>query len=170
MANMKQAVARHNTKIENKEEEVDQLQPGCNCNDGVESCPMEGNCLIDKLVYKSAVVDSRNILNTYTGLTSMTFKQRYYGHTSSFRNRGDKDNSTTLSTYIWKLKDEGLDFDMSWSVVDRGNPFNPTTRKCRLCLNEKFHIIFQPAGATLNKRSELFSTCRHRLRKLLANT
>ena len=37
-----------------------------------------------------------------------------------------------------------------------------------LCLREKFCIIFKPEGASLNGRSELFSTCRHRL--LLDNT
>ena len=35
---------------------------------------------------------------------------------------------------------------------------------------EKFYILFRPEGATLNKRSELFSTCRHRLSQLLENT
>ena len=61
-------------------------------------------------------------------------------------------------------------FEISWSVVDRARDFDPVNKKCRLCLKEKYHIIFQPSGATLNQRSELFSTCRHRLRKTLANT
>ena len=123
------------------------------------------NCLIDKVVYKSTLVEE----DTYTGLTSSTFKQRHYGHKSSFNHRGDSDNSTTLSTHVWKLKDQKKAFNISWSIIDRANPFDPTTRKCRLCLKEKFHIIFQPSGATLNKRSELFSTCSHRLKQLLVN-
>ena len=30
--------------------------------------------------------------------------------------------------------------------------------------------LFHPNGATLNNRSELYSTCRHRLSKLIVNT
>ena len=71
-------------------------------------------------------------------------------------------SSTTLSSYIWDLKDLDLNYDISWCVIDRGKPSNPVTRRCNLCIKEKFHIIFQPEGASLNKRSELFSTCRHR--------
>ena len=36
-----------------------------------------------------------------------------------------------------------------------------------LCLKEKFYIIFNPAGASLNQRTELFSVCRHRQDMLL---
>ena len=39
-----------------------------------------------------------------------------------------------------------------------------------LCIREKYFIIFQPEGASLNSRSELFTTCRHRKKQLLANT
>ena len=80
------------------------------------------------------------------------------------------DIGSTLSTHIWKLKDAGTNYDTSWSIIEKAREFNPTTRKCTLCLKEKYHIIFQPSGATLNSRSELFSTCRHRLDKLLVNT
>ena len=97
---------------------------------------------------------------TYTGATKNTFKERFYGHAASFRNRKN-DHSATLSTQLWKLKDKGAIFDTSWSIIEKGKEFNPVTRQCGLCLREKYHIIFQPAGATLNSRSELFSTCRH---------
>ena len=43
--------------------------------------------------------------------------------------------------------------------------YNTTSKSCRLCLLEKYHIMFTPGVATLNKRRELFSSCRHR-RKL----
>ena len=110
---MKQAVSKHNTKLEKAGAELCQAQaPGCNCNGGVESCPLGGNCLIDKVVYKSTLVEEDNTVNTYTGLTSNTFKQRHYGHKSSFNHRGDTDNSTTLSTHVWKLKDHKKDFNI----------------------------------------------------------
>ena len=170
MPNMKQAISKHNTKVANRENQ-NQIEPGCNCNGGVESCPLGGQCLTDKLVYKSTVNEEDSTVNTYTGLTCNTFKQRFYGHTYSFNHRvTDEKKTTTLSTHIWSLKDQGKNYDISWSIIDRAKEFDPTTRKCRLCLKEKYYIIFRPEGASLNKRSELFSTCRHRLRQLLANT
>ena len=51
----------------------------------------------------------------------------------------------------------------TWKILAKGNSFNPATRECDLCLKEKFCIIFQPEGASLNDTSELFATCRHRL-------
>ena len=79
-------------------------------------------------------------------------------------------HETTLATYIWKLKRKQENFDIHWSIKDKAKPFNPVSKRCRLCLKEKYHIIFQPEGASLNRRSEIFSSCRHRLSKLLANT
>jgi hypothetical protein len=114
------------------------------------------------------VVEEDGTTNTYTGLTGNTFKERYNKHSSSFRNRSEE-NSTTLSSHIWRLKDSKTKFELSWKIIDRGKKFNPSNRKCNLCLKEKYHIIFQPSGASLNKRSELFSTCRHRCQQLLAN-
>ena len=40
---------------------------------------------------------------TYVGLTENTLKTRYHNHTSSFRNKSNK-NATELSKHIWKLK------------------------------------------------------------------
>ena len=124
---------------------------------------------MEKVVYRAKVTEDDRTVNTYTGLTGNTFKDRFYSHRSSFENR-DHPNHTTLSTHIWNLKDRNKNYETSWSIVDRANDFDPATRKCRLCLKEKYYIIFQPEGATLNQRSELYSTCRHRLRQTLANT
>ena len=59
----------------------------------------------------------------------------------------------------WKIK---------WEIMDRAPTFNPVNRKCRLCLKEIYYIMFKPESATLNKRKELFNTCRHRTQKLLS--
>ena len=81
----------------------------------------------------------------------------------------DPENSTTLSTHIWTLKENGTGYNIKWSILGKAKPYNPSNRKCRLCIKEKYCIIFKPEGASLNKRSELFSTCRHRKAKLLEN-
>jgi len=66
------------------------------------------------------------------------------------------------------LKDRDRAFNIEWKLIDRGTPYNPVTRKCRLCLKEKFTIIYKRENATINKRSELFSSCRHRWKTLLS--
>ena len=115
---------------------------------------------------RATVTDENKNVNTYTGLSSYTFKKRYDGHTYTFKKRVQ--NSTTLSTHVWDLQDERKKHDIKWELIDRAPELNPSSRKCRLCDKEKFYIIFQPEGATLNSRSELFSTCRHRKRLLLS--
>ena len=166
MPNLKQKIAMHNKKIRTRNQQRD--PPGCNCMQGVEVCPLGGQCQMTEVIYKAEVNGEGLTPETYTGLTSQTFKKRYYGHTSSFANR-DSNSSTTLSSYIWDLKDLDLNYNISWSVIDRCKPFNPVTKRCNLCIKEKFHIIFQPDGASLNRRSELFSACRHRKKRLLSN-
>ena len=166
MPNMKQEVSKHNWQVQ-KTREPGPGTEGCNCQDK-DDCPLVGNCLARSVIYRAEVLEDNGTRNTYTGLTGNTFKERYYGHASSFRNRS-KENSTTLSTHIWQLKNENKNYNIKWKIIDRGKIFNPTNRKCNLCLKEKYHIIFQPEGASLNKRSELFSACRHRRQKLLEN-
>ena len=164
MPSFKAAITRHNSNLM-KSEQVPAAPPGCNCRD--HPCPLTTNdCQTDHVIYRATVTDQNQNINTYTGLTGYTFKKRYDGHTYSFRHRGEK--STTLSSHLWDLSDKNIQYDLKWELVDRPQEFNPSTRKCRLCNKEKYYIIFQPEGATLNLRSELFSSCRHRMRLLLS--
>ena len=99
-------------------------------------------------------------------VTKDSFKKRYSGHKSSFNNK-KYEHSTTLSSYVWKLKNENVPYRVSWDIAGRAAPFNPATNICRLCLLEKYLIMFRPAGATLNQNSEFFTTCRHKQSELL---
>ena len=108
-------------------------------------------CTITKFIWCISILTFTNSnCSTYTGLTSNTFKQRYYGHRHSFKYRVS-DHSTTLSSHIWDLRDENENYEIQWSIIDRAPDFNPITRKCRLCIKEKYYIIFQPEGASLNQ-------------------
>ena len=131
-------------------------------------CPFDGNCLAESLIYRTEVTDEDSNVATYTGLTGNSFKKRHYFHKQTFKHR-KLEHDTTLSSYIWSLKDADKDFGIQWKEVGRAPRFNPITKKCKLCIKEKYHIIFEPEGASLNKRSELFSTSRHRKRDLLMN-
>ena len=62
----------------------------------------------------------------------------------------------SFSSYIWKLKAEGINYKLTWKVIDRGIPYSPITNICNLCTKEKFYIITRPDLATINKRNVKF--------------
>ena len=167
MPNMGQVISRHNHKVAN--DEVQQTPPGCNCRGGPAGCPLNGACQTRSLVYEATITrEDNHHQETYTGLTERTFKLRLGEHHYDFRHQ--KDRTTTLSSYIWKLKNQNIPYSITWKVITRSRSFDPTTRSCQLCLKEKYYIMFRPEGASLNDRRELYATCRHRLKPLLANT
>ena len=59
---------------------------------------------------------------------------------------------------------------VKWRTLARLPTYNPSTNSCRLCLCEKFPIMFKPELASLNQRDEFFTHCRHREAKLLDKT
>ena len=169
MPNMAQAVSRHNVKILQDNQLQPAQLPGCNCQGGPGNCPVQGRCKTDCVVYRATVTETMSgKLETYTGVTGNTFKKRWYGHKSDMRNPANR-QSSKLSDHIWNLKDENKTFEIDWRLIDRSTSFNPITRKCRICLKEKYQIMYNRDGSTLNKRQEIFNSCRHRTQKLLVN-
>ena len=163
MPNMSSIVSRHNTKLLNSDN-IQQQDNGCNCQDGPDTCPLTpADCKKRSVIYVASVTSADGVEH-YTGLTGDSFKKRWTQHEGDFRHNR---KTTTLSTYISKLKEEGKQFTVKWEIMDRAPVFNPVTRKCRLCLKEIFYILFRPDSASLNRRNELFNTCRHRTQKLL---
>ena len=92
------------------------------------------------------------------------FKRRFYEHRSNFNNRRQK--GTTLSNYVWELKDQGLQYKVNWKVVTRAKTFDSISRACHLCLNEIFYINHHSDQTSLNKRTEFYSFCMHKYSKL----
>ena len=80
-----------------------------------------------------------------------------------------EDTETELSKHIWTLKDAKKPFEIKWKVLKRCQPYNNLSKKCNLCLHEKFVIICRKDLCTLNKRNELASSCPHRNRYVLKN-
>ena len=101
----------------------------------------------------------------YVGLTANTFKKRYSGHLFNFNHEDSK--GTTLSTYIWKLKNEGKPYEIKWKILKHAKPFSPDSGQCALCTAEKKIIIFKPDLSSLNTGNELGAHCRHKEMKLL---
>ena len=157
MDNMETIIKAHNSKIINKDH--NKTPEKCNCRKK-EDCPLPGKCTIQNVIYE-AKVKTPNEEKTYIGLTATSFKARYTNHKASFNNRA-KSNQTELSKHIWKLKDDGSPYTLTWTIKKRAQPYSPRTKRCNLCLWEKFFIITADKNTTLNTRTELTSTCRHK--------
>lgn len=166
MGNIQQAINSHNIKIRSQNNNNENAA-GCNCRNR-DQCPMPGECLSTSVIYQASVTtnDHSKPVESYVGLTENTFKTRFNNHKSSFNNNS-KRNSTELSKYIWQLKDNNTNFEINWKILLRANSFNNITNICHLCLSEKYFIIYRPDMSTLNRRSELISTCRHSKKFLL---
>ena len=102
----------------------------------------------------------------YFGSTE-NFKNRYAVHKSSLNNRPAC--HTTLSSYVWKLKDQNIPYCIDWSIRARGHAFSSGSKSCDLCLTEKLIILTENQETMLNKQDELLESCRHRRKHLLVS-
>ena len=165
---MTQAVAGHNSKILSEDSQTDQ-QPCCNFMGGPTSCPVQGQCQATGVVYQATVTEiPSGHTESYTGVTARSFKDRLYEHRTDANSRKGR-AKTALSTHIWALKDRNIDYEVTWKLKCRGPDYNPLTKKCRICLKEKYYIMHDRGGSTLNKRSEIFHSCPHKRSKVLGN-
>ena len=174
MNNTKQIIDNHNKRILNSFQHTDDIEDNtthsktCNCRQK-NKCPLNGNCLQSSVIYQATVIRTdNNTSETYIGLTGNDFKTRYRNHIASFRHAKHK-NSTELSKHIWSLKDSNIDYSISWNIISSSSSYNSSSKRCNLCLREKFLIIYRPDLSSLNKRNELVSSCRHRSKALLRN-
>ena len=141
--------------------------------------PIGGECLVNNLVYQATVTpnpQNNGMANqdppkaeTYIGLCAPPFKTRLANHKKSFKFEKYR-KETILSQYIWGLKNENVDFDIKWKIVDRAKPFSPVSGICGLCTSEKYYIIFKPELASLNKKEEINNYCLHKSPVLLDKT
>ena len=185
--NMAVHISSHNKKVLSKLDENRNEDAGCNCQSEktklkrvrdnlniaenepppdwfIGGCPLEGKCLTSSLVYKATVKSVSGEMDYY-GLTSNTFKERYNGHTTSFRNLRKPESEakkTTLTSYIQKLEQKKEKYSIKWAIQKRAFSYKPGSSFCGLCLTEKTEILLADPKRTLNKRNELLEKCRHR--------
>ena len=134
----------------------------CSCDAGT-TCPLNGECLTECIVYKATLTAADGEIKTYTGITQPPFKQRLYKHRADRRDREKLEHATAMSTYFWKKQDQGVDIvDTSWEILRKCQPYEPGGKSCDLCLSEKLLIMRNTDPRSLNQRSELLNTCRHR--------
>ena len=163
-ASMGNIITGHNAKVLRSKFVPDQRP--CNCQNKA-NCPLNGDCLAKSIIYKAEVCHE-NTTETYYGQCEGEFKLRYNNHTKSFRHSKYR-NETELSKLIWKLKDEGKEYHLRWSVASRATPRKSGSKVCDLCLTEKVIIVRAEPKGLLNKRTELISKCRHRNKFMLSS-
>ena len=163
--NMKSIINPHNKKVTTQNTVI---TPPCNCR-SKEECPLEDHCKIENIIYKCVASTSVNEDKPHLG-TAEEFKQRFYNHKKSFRNKRYS-NETTLSKYIWDIKEKYNETpSLKWSIHKRVPSYSNLSKRCLLCLHEKLEILNYPnQDQLLNKRSELISKFRHANKFLLRN-
>jgi hypothetical protein len=118
--------------------------------------------MTNNIIYKATV--TTNDTKHYIGMTATTFKERYANRTSSFGHK-KVSNKTELSKHIWKLKENNQDYTIKWSTLKHAISYTGESKRCNLCLEEKFCILKDiNKDNLLNKRSEIFGKCRHKNR------
>ena len=75
-------------------------------------------------------------------------------------NNPSKRKATTLSSYVWDLKDSSIPYHLRWSILTRAQPYCGSLRDCNLCSEGALRILLADYPL-LNKRSELVISCRH---------
>ena len=167
MSNVKTVISNYNKAgLNNDLKSSDETKKLCNCRNKT-SCPLDRNCNATNIIYQAEVTTPES-KEPYIDLCETTFKERYRNHTCSFRNERNR-NVTELSKHTWDLKDRKLNYEIKWSKVKQARSYSNISKKCNLCLWEKFFIIYKPEMSTLNHRNELTSTCRYS-KKFLLNT
>ena len=164
MTNIKTIISNHNKAQINKSNPTN--DSNCNCRNS-SMCPMDGKCNDQNMIYQAEVTTTTS-RETYIGLCDTTFKLRYRNHVCSFKNERYK-HATELSKYIWSLKDKSIPYNIKWRKVKQARSYSNMSKRCNLCLWEKYFIIYKPDMSTLNNRSELISNCRHSKKFLLKN-
>ena len=157
LANVKQIITSHNKKLMRGHTDKKTSTKKCNCRNKKE-CPLNNNCLEDNIIYQ-ATITTENEEKTYVGSTGNSFKSRYGGHKSTFNNK--KTNHTALSKYIWKLKDQNLNYKINWKILQKTRASRSLRNGCNLCNLERLEIAKANKNKALNKRSELKTQCPH---------
>ena len=164
MSNMPSFIKQHNRNILSSW--PNSKKRSCNCRNK-DNCPLAGNCLKMCIVYRADVI-KLNETHVYYGASDAEFKYWYNNHTNLFRNQ-DYENKTELSKHIWQLKRNGTEFNLKWNIAMYATPYRCGTRRCDLCLMEKYTIAQANQNNLLNKRTELISECWHRNKYILKN-
>ena len=159
---MQQIITAHNKKLLNTNKPKEE-QP-CTCRGS--TCPVQGKCRQEGTIHQATVKHpspetGQEVTQTYIGLAATTFYERYQNHKTTFKLRCHESKSA-LSKYLWYLKDKGIQYQLSWKIIDRAKKFSPISKTCSLCTLERFYLICKKETYTLNQNIEFGDECIHK--------
>ena len=165
MPNIKSKISTYNKNILNKP--VNQNTWKFNCVNK-NTCPLNGYCLLENILYIATIKsDKKNYQpRNYKEISEKTFEKRYKNHKKS-SNVNRYKNDMKLSVEHWNLKAGNYNPKVTWAVKNQFSAYNPHSKRCSLCLNEKFEILEDKEKNLLNEKSEVMSKCRHQNKYML---
>ena len=75
-----------------------------------------------------------------------------------------------LSKEFWEIKKRNETPKITWKITRICPSYNPNSKRCRSCLNDKYEIAAYKGNNLLDKRTELINIWRHRSKHKLANS
>ena len=99
-------------------------------------CLLNGQCQVTDIIDKCTVLLSDKPNKVHLGTADGYFKKRFYNHRKSFNNESST-NDTTLSKYIWELKETSNSSPtLVWPIAKKVPPYSNICKKCLLCLHK----------------------------------
>ena len=151
----------HNRKVLNDKPNDTGIN-NCNCrNKG--TCPLPNSCQTKCIIYQANIdCDIAGYKRKcYIGSCETTFKDRFGNHKQSL-NQVIHKIDTELSKEFLEIKKCNGTPKIAWKSIRIHRSYNPNSKRCLLCLNEKHDIARYKGYNLLNKRTEIINTCRHR--------
>ena len=167
MPNIRACIGSHNKRILNDTEPMS--RGDCNCRNPAE-CPIPSKCTMPNVLYEAHINSdlAGYVEKAYKGISKPPFKERFGNHKKAFNNVAYK-KDTELSKEVWKIKEKGGNYTITWEALGQYRDFNPANGKCSLCMSEKLAILEHSGPTLLNSRSEIIATCRHRRKYMLSS-
>ena len=114
--NILSMIKSHNKKVI---KDVKELK-SCNCRVKSE-CPLNGQCQVTEIIHKCTVLSPDKPNKLYLGTAEGDFEKGFYNHRKS--NNETRTSDTTLSKYIWELKEtSNLSSTLAWSIAKKVPP------------------------------------------------
>ena len=119
------------------------------------------NCLTKSVVYIAHVKDDTGVIRNYIGMTSNTFRKRYFTTTRThLKIRAMLNPLSCQSTFgTWRTRTINSKSKSSGPFPKHASSYRDGARSCNLCLQEKLEILKGDKKRLLNGKYELFSKC-----------
>ena len=87
-------------------------------------------------------------------------------HISLFKNQT---NQTVLSEKVKELTNMNIENSVKLELLENRRPYSQNSGRCELCTAEKFYILYSNLENKLNRKTEVISKCRHKVKYKLAS-